>query len=1272
MNSRLSIPARVTVFAVLTLLVIAAALTLPKSSPVAVFAQSSPPGAPTGLMATAVGLTTVELSWTAPVAGRDSVTGYRIEHSTDNGGTWAAAGSVANTEADGTPNAGVSGVQTYYSTTAVAIAGDVVSNLYRVSAIAGTVTGDPSARVSVTLPVAGAQPGAPTGVAATANGSMEINLSWTAPTAAGSSSITGYKIEYSKNNLLPWMEVGTTTVTTDDDGTEYSDTGLDPATTRYYRVSAMSIVGRGPVSSTSEADNPHMAATTLAGVPGAPTGLMATAVAVAAGGTDAVELSWTAPNQGSAPITGYRIESSSDDGATWSDTTPNGVPNTEAAGADNAAASGVQTFYAVEAAAGENLYRVSAMNIIGMGPVSATASATPPVAGAQPGAPANLQAVADGSSEIELTWEASAAGATSTTGYKIEYSKDGSLPWMNLATVGNVLAYNNTGLAPGTERHYRVSAMNSIGRGPISSVATATTESSPATSVPGRPTGLRATAVGVAGANAVELSWTAPGAGRDSITGYEIETSVNNGGTWTESVANTEGSGAQNEAASGVQTYYSVTAAAGMNQYRVLAINSVGTGDPSAVASVTPPVATAQPGAPTGVAATANGSTEINLSWTAPADTPAGPITSYRIEYSKDGNLPWMDAGTTTVTTSDDGTMYSDTGLAPATTRYYRVSAMNIAGRGPVSAVTPGTGPMAMTTLAGVPAAPSGLMATAVGVAGTDVIELSWTAPNEGRAPITGYRIETSGDDGETWTESVADTEASGADNEGAGVQTHYAVDAVAGKNLYRVSAMNAIGMGPVSDSASVTPPVADQQPAAPTAVTARPDGSSEIEVRWTAGAAGAGAITGYKIEYSKDNSLPWMEVATTTTSATMYDDTGLDPETTRYYRVSAINVVGRGPVSATTITDGTLPNAAADDHVAQTAMGPADQMGMVTLSTQEPMVGTAITAMLTDDDGMVSDQEWQWQKSMTPTNMNSWMDAMGMGAMTSSYTPQMADEGYSLRATVTYTDANRSGRIAESMATDAVMLPTDRMGTVTLSTQDPIVGIAVTATLMDADGMVSGEDWQWEKSMDKSSWMDATGMGAMTATYTPDAMDEGYYLRAMVTYDDKYRSDRMAESMATGSMVTSNRAPAFDMDDTTRAVEENSAAGTNVGDPVTAMDPDGDTLTYMLSGDDAMYFDIDAMGQITVGADTMLDYETKMSYMVTVTATDPDGESDSIAVTINVADVDENPLLTKWDTDPMNGVIDRNEAIAALRSYLADEIERSEAIAVLRLYLGN
>ena len=113
------------------------------------------------------------------------------------------------------------------------------------------------------------------------------------------------------------------------------------------------------------------------------------------------------------------------------------------------------------------------------------------------------------------------------------------------------------------------------------------------------------------------------------------------------------------------------------------------------------------------------------------------------------------------------------------------------------------------------------------------------------------------------------------------------------------------------------------------------------------------------------------------------------------------------------------------------------------------------------------------------------------------------------------------------------------------------------------------------------------------------------------------------------------NNPPAFSDDAVTRSVPENTAAGANVGAAVTATDPDGDTLTYALSGDDEMYFAIDNMGQIKVGADAMLDYETKETYMVTVTATDSQMATDTIDVTIMVADVDErDPLVIKYDTN--------------------------------------
>ena len=51
--------------------------------------------------------------------------------------------------------------------------------------------------------------------------------------------------------------------------------------------------------------------------------------------------------------------------------------------------------------------------------------------------------------------------------------------------------------------------------------------------------------------------------------------------------------------------------------------------------------------------------------------------------------------------------------------------------------------------------------------------------------------------------------------------------------------------------------------------------------------------------------------------------------------------------------------------------------------------------------------------------------------------------------------------------------------------------------------------------------------------------------------------------------------------------------------------------------------------GQIEVGAGTKLDYETKDTYMVTVRVTDSFGDSDTIAVTITVTDMDEAPKVT-------------------------------------------
>ena len=114
-----------------------------------------------------------------------------------------------------------------------------------------------------------------------------------------------------------------------------------------------------------------------------------------------------------------------------------------------------------------------------------------------------------------------------------------------------------------------------------------------------------------------------------------------------------------------------------------------------------------------------------------------------------------------------------------------------------------------------------------------------------------------------------------------------------------------------------------------------------------------------------------------------------------------------------------------------------------------------------------------------------------------------------------------------------------------------------------------------------------------------------------------------------TGREVTAtNSAPVFsDGTSTSRGVDENTAADTAIGTPVTATDADGDTRTYSLeaTGDGAS-FGIDAMtGQLRTSA--ALDHETKDSYAVTLKADAGNGGTDTIHVTVNVIDVEEQPL---------------------------------------------
>ena len=115
------------------------------------------------------------------------------------------------------------------------------------------------------------------------------------------------------------------------------------------------------------------------------------------------------------------------------------------------------------------------------------------------------------------------------------------------------------------------------------------------------------------------------------------------------------------------------------------------------------------------------------------------------------------------------------------------------------------------------------------------------------------------------------------------------------------------------------------------------------------------------------------------------------------------------------------------------------------------------------------------------------------------------------------------------------------------------------------------------------------------------------------------------------------NEPPDFDTDSPTLTVDENIATdtttGKTVGSPVTATDPEGSTVSYSLGGTDAGSFAIDSnSGQITT-TDAQLDRETQAEHSVTVTASDPNGNSATNDVTITLTNVNEAPAYATDST---------------------------------------
>ncbi len=493
-------------------------------------------------------------------------------------------------------------------------------------------------------------------------------------------------------------------------------------------------------------------------------------------------------------------------------------------------------------------------------------------------------------------------------------------------------------------RHYRVKAENGEGVGDPSAVVSATTHN-----VPDPPTDLAAVAGNSTDATAAQngritVTWSPveeDNNGGLAITSYILESTADltaDPVVWTAQTATAPDPNATPPTTmySFVHDLSSETPSYGITRhYRVRAVNaaSAAGGENATTSATTHNV----PDAPTGLTAavsadaTTNTSSDIALTWTAPASTGGLDITNYQVETSVDNGLNWTDLQVAGGTEAGLAYTHEDQTVPdPVITRLYRVRAESAAGVGEPS------------DLIGVKLAPPGAPVDFYvrAVDQQESIDLFWSAPmNDGEPAVTGYRIEWTNDDpGTPGTPEAANW----ADLPNG---TNYQGRAIRHRNLtagdryhYRVRALNGVSDdatdGPGGPTTDVVSAVSSNKARMPRNLVATlADDMMSVHLAWDGPVAeegengdpanGGSAITGYKIEVSTDGGTTWADVVEDMEvhpesgllrngpgSEFEYTHTDLDPGTTYTYRVSAFNDAGPGHASdvATAATDAVLP----------------------------------------------------------------------------------------------------------------------------------------------------------------------------------------------------------------------------------------------------------------------------------------------------------------------------------------------------------------------------
>ncbi|MEX2235377.1 MAG: fibronectin type III domain-containing protein [Cyclobacteriaceae bacterium] len=375
---------------------------------------------------------------------------------------------------------------------------------------------------------------------------------------------------------------------------------------------------------------------------------------------------------------------------------------------------------------------------------------------------------------------------------------------------------------------------------------------------------------------------------------------------------------------------------------------------------------TQPPASPTQLTATSASSSSINLTWTDASTNETG----FQVERSSTSGSGFALINTTAA----DATSFTDTGLTSGTIYYYRIRAINSGGESAYTAEANAT-PMAL------PASPTQLIATS---ASSTSINLSWT---DGSTNETGFQVERSSTSGSGF--SLINTTTASA--------TSFLDTGLTSGTIYyyRIRAINSSGQSAYTAEANATTMAV---PASPTALIASATSSSSINLTWSDGSTNE---TAFQVERSLSSGSGFALVATTAANAVAHADNGLNPTTTYYYRVRAINTVGNSSytpvVNATTL----VPVPGAPSGAVATAMS-----------------STSIDLGWTDN----ASNEVEFEIERSETSGNGFVLVGTVGANTVSFSDTSLISGityyYRIRAT------NAGGPSAYSTEVNATTMP--------------------------------------------------------------------------------------------------------------------------------------------------------------------------------------------------------------------------------------------------------